>query len=406
MIKRIIVERMFFYIVAIALFVILFLKTMKKNNTLYLISLVLQAIGIIISFLGLILKFDLNVIIKAIIYIISIGIPIGIIICEIKKINLVELFYVGIAKLFLFIKNTKKAKIILLKLVEKDEDSKTAHKMLAEMYEKEGGLRRAIDEYVKVVDMDGEAYDSYYKIAMLLKDLGNKEDSLNMLSKLVNKKPDYVEACLALSDAFCEGERYKEALNVMNECLRYNPNNFDIYYNLGMIYTMLNDFSSAKEAYEKAAIINTLEYHTNYNIAMIELILGELDEAEKYFNSCLEDEELSPYAYYQLAKICMLRGDKETASQYLNLAIELENKLYIKAMEENIFIPIKGYINYPFMDKEEDIEEKMNQDISREEQIMNHLEETYKLVGKLNYREMGTKYSIKENSKDMQLEQE
>ena len=55
----IIVERMFFYIVAIALFVIFFLKMMRKNNIIYLISLGLQAIGIIISFLGLIIKFDL-----------------------------------------------------------------------------------------------------------------------------------------------------------------------------------------------------------------------------------------------------------------------------------------------------------------------------------------------------------
>ena len=63
-----------------------------------------------------------------------------------------------------------------------------AHKMLAEIYEKEGGIRKAIDEYVKVVDLDGEAYDSYYKIAMLLKELGNKDDSRDMLTKLVNKK--------------------------------------------------------------------------------------------------------------------------------------------------------------------------------------------------------------------------
>ena len=139
---------------------------------------------------------------------------------------------------------------------------------------------------------------------------------------------------------------------------------------------------------------------------MIELILGELDEAERYFNTCLEDEKLSPNAYYQLAKICMLRGDKETASQYLNLAIELDNKLYTKAMEENIFIPIKGYINYPFMDKEDYLDEEMDEVISKEEHIMNHLEDTYKLVGKLNYREMGTKYNIKENIEEIQREQE
>ena len=402
----IIVERIFFYVIAIALFVIFFLKMMRRNNNLYLTSLILQAIGIIINFLGLSIGFNINLFFKAIFYIISIGIPLAILILEFKKIDLVEIVYIGIAKILLLAKNSKQAKKILIDLIDKNHESKTAHKMLAEIYENEGGIRKAIDEYVKVVDLDGEAYDSYYKIAILLKDLGNKEESLNMLTKLVNKKPDYIDACISLSDALCESERYKEALSIINECLKHNPNNFDIYYNLGMIYTMLNDFSSAKEAYEKASIINTLEYHTNYNIAMIELILGELDEAEKYFNTCLEDEELSPIAYYQLAKICMLRGDKETASQYLNLAIELDNKLYQKAMEENIFIPIKGYINYPFMDKEDYIDDDIEEEISKEKKIINHFEETYKLVGKLNYREMGTKYSTKENEIEIIREQE
>ena len=62
-----------------------------------------------------------------------------------------------------------------------------------------------------------------------------------MLTKLVNKQPDYLDAAISLSDAFCEQERYKEALSIMNESLRQHPNNFDIYYNMGMIYTMLND---------------------------------------------------------------------------------------------------------------------------------------------------------------------
>jgi len=116
----------------------------------------------------------------------------------------------------------------------------------------------------------------------------------------------------------CMQERYKEAISIMNEASKYHPNNFDIYYNMGMIYTMLNDFSSAKACYEKAAVINTLEHNTDYNIAMIELILGELEESEKYFTRCIDDEKLSPLAYYQLAKIYMIRGNKEIASQALN----------------------------------------------------------------------------------------
>lgn len=391
-----ILEKIFFYVISIALFVLMFLKMMRKNDVITLTSLILQAIGIGINFISLIFKVELNLFFLLLTYVISVVIPIFLIVCEYNQINLIEKMYMILAKTYVLRNNTKDAKKILIALIEKDDDCIAAHKLLAEIYEKEGGLRKSIDEYVKVVDLDPNAYDSYFKIATLLKELGNNEDSLEMLTKLVNKKPDYLEASIALSDMLCTEERYKEAISIMNEVSKYHPNNFDIYYNMGMIYTMLNDFSSAKTCYEKAAIINSIEYNTSYNIAMIELILGELEESEKYFTKCIEDDELSPLAYYQLAKIYMLKSDKDTAVKALNIAIDLDNNLYKKAVEETIFIPIKGYINYPNID-EEDIEQRQSKASIKEKKVRKHLEDTYNLVGKLNYKEMGVRYN---NSKD------
>ena len=397
-------EKIFFYVISIALFVIMFLKMMKKNDILTLISLILQAIGIGINFISLIFKIELNLFFVLLTYLMSVIIPIAILVCEYNGINLMEKIYMILAKTYMLRKDTKDAKKILISLIEKNDNCIEAHKMLAEIYEKEGGLRKSIDEYVKVVDLDSNAYDSYFKIAVLLKELGNKEDSLDMLTKLVNKKPDYLEASIELSDMLCAQERYKEAISVMNEVAKYHQNNFDVYYTMGMIYTMLNDFSSAKMCYEKAAVINSIEHNTDYNIGMIELIIGELEESEKYFTKCIEDEELSPLAYYQLAKIYMLKSDKDTSVKALNIAIELDNNLYKKAVEEPIFIPIKGYIDYPNID-EEDIELKQTKSSEKEKKVRKHLEETYNLVGKLNYREMGVRYSTKEKIEERQIEQ-
>ena len=394
----------FFYVISIALFVIMFIKIMRKNDVISLASLILQAMGIGIRFIALIFKLKLSLFFNLLTYLLSVIIPIFLIICEYNRINLIDKIYMILAKAYMLKKDTKGAKKILISIIEKNDNCIEAHKMLAEIYEKEGGLRKSIDEYVKVVDLDSNAYDSYFKIAMLLKELGNNQDSLDMLTKLVNKKPDYLEACIALSDMLCIQERYKEAISVMNEVLKYHPNNYDVYYNMGMIYTMLNDFSSAKTCYDKAAIINTLEHNTDYNVAMIELILGELEEAEKYFTRCIEDEELSPRSYYQLAKIYMIKGHKETAAQALNIAIELDNNLYKKAVEEPIFIPIKGYINYPNVD-EEDLEQKESKATKQEILVRKHLEETYNLVGKLNYKELGIKYSSTKEMAERQIEQ-
>ena len=66
--------------------------------------------------------------------------------------------------------------------------------MLAEVYEKEGGMRKAIDEYIKVLDIKGDDYKSYFKISKLLNDLERKDEAIEMLGILVKKKPELSEA--------------------------------------------------------------------------------------------------------------------------------------------------------------------------------------------------------------------
>ena len=64
-----------------------------------------------------------------------------------------------------------------------------------------------------------------------------------------------------MGDILNKKQNYKEAVQVYMNALKYRPADYELYYNLGMTYTLLNDFSKAKECYEKAAQINTLLYH-------------------------------------------------------------------------------------------------------------------------------------------------
>ena len=211
-----------------------------------------------------------------------------------------------------------------------------------------------------------------------------------MLKNLLEKKPEYVQASILLGDILCSQEMYKEALNVYNKGLKYSPNNYDLYYSLGIVYTMLNDFPNAKLCYEKAATINSLLTHAYYALGQINLIEMDLDEAERYFNKCLEDKEQEPDAYYKLGKIYMLRGDHDNAVHFINLAIELDNN-YIKiANQEPIFIPIKSKFKMPIID-EEDIGKRKTSHTEKEKKAMKHLDKTYGIVGKLNMHKLRPK---------------
>lgn len=320
-------------------------------------------------------------------YLISVVIPIIVIILEKKGKNLSELFYMSLAKFYEITGNTKKAKEAWLVLIDKYPESYIAHRKLAEIYEKEGGMRKAIDEYVKSVDLNKKDYDSYYKISFLLNELGKREDATVMLKNLLSKKPDYKEASILLGDIYSSQEMYKEALNVYTAGLKYSPNDFDLYYNMGMVYTMLNDFQNAKMCYEKAATINSLCYHAYYALGQINLIEMDLDEAERYFTKCLEDKEQEPDAYYKLGKIYMLRGDHNNAVKFVNLAIELDNTYIRIANQEPIFIPVKSKFQMPIID-EEDITKRKTSHTKKEKKAIEHLDKTYKVVGKLNLHKL------------------
>lgn len=398
-----IIEQLIFTIIALAIFVYMFFRMIKNNDTTYIAILILEALGIFLNFVEVLFGKKINSLLVIIKYILAIFLPIGIIILEKKDIYLLEIVNLAKAKICLLFGNNKKAKQALLSILEKNPNSYKAHKLLAQIYEKEGGMRRAIDEYVQAVDLNKKDYESYYKVALLLNNLEKREEAAQMLFSLLNKKPDIYEASLLLGEILIDSEKYKEAVNVYQEALKYNQTSFELNYNLGIAYTMLNDFQSAKTYYEKAAELNSLVYNTKYSLAEIALIYKELEEAERRFLEAVEDDELSADAYYEISKIALIKGEKDKAIKYVNVAIDIDSKKIVeKVKKDPIFIPIMARISIPFNleNREEPITKKLKE---KEIKAKEHLEETAEITRHLSYNDI--KMLKKEEKQSKETEQ-
>lgn len=388
-----IVEQLIFIVFSFAIFVYMFLRMIKNNDTSYVIILVLEAIGISLNFTEVLFSVKLNMLFLILKYIFAIILPLAVIILEKSNITLFEYINITKARLYLKLGDYKKVKQALLNLLEKNQDSYKGHKMLAQIYELEGGMRKAIDEYVQAIDLNKKDYDSYYKIAELLNNLDKKDESKEMLFNLLNKKPDMYEATELLGNILIEKEMYKEAVNIYQDALKYNPVSYELNYNLGIAYTMLNDFQNAKICYEKAAEINYLAFNAKYSLAEIALIYKDLEEAEKRFLEAIEEEELSADGYYELAKICLIKSDKDTAIKYINTAIDINAKKIVeKVKKDPIFIPIMAKISIPFnLDnvQKEDEEGQVDKKLEEKEIIAKeHLEEMCDITRHLSYNDI------------------
>lgn len=382
-------EQLFFITVSVVLFGVIFLRMIRKNETLYIILIALQAIGIAIDGAGLIFNFKINIFIKILIYTISIISPVIVLILEYKNIDIINFIKFAQVNFYLSRGNTKKAKEILLGIISKNSNNYKAHKYLATIYEKEGGIRKAIDEYVRCIEINKKDYDSYYKVALLLNELEKKDEAIEMLSSLLTKKPDYYNATITLGDLLIEKEQYKDAVSIITEALKYNPESFDLNYALGIAYTMLNDFKSAKECYEKAAELNHLYHNAKYSLAQIALLYKDLDSAEEYFEETLEDEDLQADCYYELAKIKLMRGEKEIAIKYANIAVDIESKrISQKIKKEPLFIPIIAKISIPFnLEEKEELSKLTQNELLAKE----HLENTSDLTTNMGYKDFRSK---------------
>ena len=375
-------EQLFFISTSVVLFGVIFFKMIKKNETEYIVLLILEALGIIIDGVGIVLNINTNIFLKILTYIMSIVVPVIVLVLEYKNIDIINIIKFAQVKFYLSTGNLKKAKDILLTIIDKNPNNYSAHKYLAIIYEKEGGIRKAIDEYVRCIEINKKDYDSYYKVALLLNDLEKKDEAIEMLFGLLNKKPDYYKA------------------TVFTEALKYRPVDFELNYGLGIAYTMLNDFQSAKECYEKAAELNNLYHNAKYSLAQIALLYKDLDAAEEYFVEALEDEDLQADSYYELAKISLMKGQKDIAIKYANIAIDINSKkISEKVKKEPLFIPILSKISIPF-----NLEEKEDNHKLKEKEILakEHLENTSDITMNMGYVNLKKKEQTEEIKNDIE----
>ena len=376
------IEKIIFNLLAIVLFLIIFVLMARKNDTNYVIILIAEAIGIAINFVELNFNILENGFLKALEYILAIILPICLLIAEYKKIKFAEIVSFIKVKYYYYTNNNEKARKVLVQLVTKYSDSYIGRNMLAKTYEKQGNYEDAITEYYRTMSIKQNDLNINYKIAELLIKTQRNDEAESTLINVLKQKPDFYEASNLLGDLLYNEQRYKEAINVYTDALIYKPEDFNLYYNLGMVYVGLNDFQNANICYKRAAELNSKLYNAYYTLGQLSLIANDIDEAERYFAESLYDE-IEADSYYELSRIYMLRNEKEKAITFIEKAIEKDIKYLTISKKDPLFIPIKQYLVEPTEIKQP--EQKFTE---KEQFVRRKLRKTIAIVEKIGFKQM------------------
>lgn len=338
------IELIIFGIISLILFTYIAKRSLEIRSYVSNIILILNIVGIIIMPLIYVKTNKIDMVSRIISLILGIILPIVIIIIEyLTKVSYDEKIILYIAEFYEFTKNRKKAKDIIVKYLEKYDDSYLLHKKLATIYEKEGGTRKAIDEYVEAVSIKGTDYESYFRVIELLEYLDKKDEAITLIERLLKVYKRYPKAYIMYANLILEKGNLKEVAKIYEEGLSYNKESKEIMYNLASIYVRLNEYSLAKKNLESIFKLDKKSHIVCLNLAQIAMIEREYSEAKMYLDIAKKEKEIEDIVYYEIAKINVLERKEEEAISNLNKALEINPNIIVKINATEIFKEIRHH---------------------------------------------------------------
>jgi|GEM_PF-2182520 len=235
-------------------------------------------------------------------------------------------------------KSKEVEKLIEVNLDQLKQDTETAAKKIEETsskkieeleaidltLEREGKIE-SLEKRIKFFEEIGMPDDPklLYSKAMMLKEKGMKEESIELLRKVVILEPENWDAFFYIGYLEHDLKNYKESLEAYKTVIRLDPLNSGAYNNMGVTYKALGDNEKALEYYSKAIEIKPKVAHHYSNKLTVLKELEKWDEALECVQKLLELEP-SGKNYKMQAEILEKLDRGEEALESINKSLELE----------------------------------------------------------------------------------
>ncbi len=126
------------------------------------------------------------------------------------------------------------------------------HETLGDSLAKKKDYAGAVKEYERAVALGSTSPMIYYRLGLLLFRNGKEEKAVPCLEKATEKKPDLINAHLALSSIYLGAKKYKECIAHCRVIIRYEPKNDTAWYNIACASAMTGNKKEALSALKKA----------------------------------------------------------------------------------------------------------------------------------------------------------
>lgn len=217
------------------------------------------------------------------------------------------------------------AAVVFEKIIDLDSTNYQAYYSLGNIYEAEKPLK-ALSVYNKMIEKTGPQWDVLLKIAELNERMGNVDETVATLEKLVGLNPSDLKLQKLLIESYIKTDKFDKALSKIDETLQLYPNDPNLIEYRANTYIQTGKWEKGADDYRQLIDDENVPYESKLGIGRA--FLGEAYEDSTLFPVAKEifeaiDADTSDWQVdVILAEIHSGEGDDSTAVKYLKDAAE------------------------------------------------------------------------------------
>ena len=237
-------------------------------------------------------------------------------------------------------------------LIKQDPNNVEARRLLGRIYARligdpqqtrvnEDMLRRAIEQFQKVAELDPKDLESWLMLGRLQRVNHNSVEAEKDYKKVLDQDSGNEEALTGLAMVYSEVGDTKNAIEMLRQVTGKDPNPRTLSA-LASFYDQTRDFASAADAWKQALQMDPENSRIKRALAQDVFFTDHLDEALKLYNEIAVADPHDVQTELRLSEIYRQKGDLTKARAALNKAKDLDKDGLEARFEETYFFEAEG----------------------------------------------------------------
>ena len=196
----------------------------------------------------------------------------------------------------------------------------------AVFYHKNHKLKEATVEYLKLIEIKPDFIDAMFNLGNIYIQLNKYKLAKNYFEKIISLEANNEKALNSLAITHYNMREVEKAKFFFRKIINLNINNYQAYYNLGNILNEEEEYEEAIKLFEKCIKINPNHSNAYNNMGLAYNKLSLTDEAKKYLEISLKINPNNFYSYNNLGIVHDNTYNTPEAKKNFKKAISINDK--------------------------------------------------------------------------------